>query len=64
MAVQRMIQAGAAPVTWMGVMSEWQRDWAREATVPAVAEVSVAHSGATGVAFLWEMQLLKADARK
>src|SRR6266404_2635928 len=64
MGVQRMIQAGAAPVTWMGVMSEWQRDWAREATVPAVADVSVAHSGATGVAFLWEMQLLKAGARK
>jgi hypothetical protein len=45
-------------------MSEWQRDWAREATVPAVADVAVAHSGATGVAFLWEMQLLKAGARK
>jgi nicotinamidase-related amidase len=64
MAVQRMIQAGATPVTWMGVMSEWQRDWAREATVPAVAEVSVAHSGATGVAYQWEMQLLKAGEKK
>src|SRR6202012_234996 len=52
MAVLRMIQAGATPVTWMGVMSEWQRDWAREATVPAVADVSVAHAGGTGVAFL------------
>jgi nicotinamidase-related amidase len=64
MAVERMIQAGATPVTWIGVMSEWQRDWAREATVPAVAEVSVAHSGATGVAYLWEMQLLKTGERK
>jgi nicotinamidase-related amidase len=63
-AVQRMIQAGATPTTWIGVMSEWQRDWAREATVPAVAEVSVAHSGATGVAYLWEMQLLKTGAKK
>src|ERR1700683_5491421 len=59
MAVERMIQAGATPTTWIGVMSEWQRDWAREATVPAVAAVSVAHSGATGVAYQWEMQLLK-----
>jgi hypothetical protein len=33
-------------------MSEWQRDLAREATIPAVADVSVAHSGATGIAFL------------
>jgi len=64
MAVLRMIQAGATPLTWMGVMSEWQRDWAREATVPAVAEVSVAHSGATGVAYQWEMQLLKAGAKR
>jgi nicotinamidase-related amidase len=63
-AVQRMVQAGAIPVTWMGVMSEWQRDWAREATVPAVAAVSVAHSGATGVAYQWEMQLLKTGAKK
>src|SRR5260221_10038801 len=26
MAVQRLIQAGATPLTWMGVMTEWQRD--------------------------------------
>ena len=64
MAVLRMIQAGATPLGWIGVMSEWQRDWARTATVPAVADVSVAHSGATGVAYLWEMQLLKAGERR
>ncbi len=64
MGVQRMIQAGATPLTWIGLMSEWQRDWAREATIPAVAEVSVAHSGATGVAYQWEMQLLKTGERK
>lgn len=33
-------------------MSEWQRDWAREATVPAIAEVTVAHGGASGISFL------------
>jgi nicotinamidase-related amidase len=64
MAVLRMIQSGATPLSWIGVMSEWQRDWAREATIPAVAEVSVAHSGATGIAYLWEMQLLRAGERK
>ena len=64
MAVQRMIQSGATPITWMGIMSEWQRDWAREATIPAVAEVSVAHGGGTGVAYGWEMQLLKSGERK
>jgi nicotinamidase-related amidase len=58
MAVLRMAQAGAVPITWIAVMSEWQRDWAREATVPAIAEVTVAHAGASGVAFAWEQQLL------
>ncbi len=33
MAVQRMIQAGVVPITWMAVLGEWQRDWAREETV-------------------------------
>src|SRR6059036_4281795 len=37
MAVQRMVQAGAVPLTWMVVTSELQRDWARTDTVPAVA---------------------------
>jgi nicotinamidase-related amidase len=59
MAVLRMVQAGAVPVTWIAVMSEWQRDWAREATIPAVAEVTVAHGGASGVAYAWEQQLLR-----
>ena len=58
MAVLRMVQAGAVPVTWIAVMSEWQRDWAREATIPAVGEITVAHGGASGVAFAWEQQLL------
>jgi len=63
-AVQRMIRAGATPVTWIGVMSEWQRDWACTATVPAVAEITVAHSGGSGVAYQWEMQLLRTGDRK
>jgi nicotinamidase-related amidase len=62
-AVQRMIQAGATPVTWLGVVSEWQRDWAREATIPAIAAI-MPHAGATGVAYQWEMQLLKASAKR
>ena len=63
MAVRRMIQAGAVPMTWMAVQGELQRDWARESTVPGLAEILTLHGGATGVAFAWEMQLL-ASARK
>ncbi|GHA62934.1 hydrolase [Streptomyces tauricus] len=58
MAVRRMIQAGVVPITWTAVASEWQRDWAREETIPAVTDILLQHGGATGVAFAWETQLL------
>ncbi|MFD7687505.1 hydrolase [Streptomyces sp. NPDC059781] len=58
MAVRRMVQAGVVPITWLAVMSEWQRDYAREKTLPALTEVLLQHGGATGVAFGWETQLL------
>ncbi|MFF3485512.1 hydrolase [Streptomyces sp. NPDC002701] len=58
MAVRRMVQAGVVPITWMAVLGEWQRDWAREKTVPGAAEIQAQHGGASGVAFAWEMQLL------
>jgi len=58
MAVRRLVQAGAVPMTWMAVQAEWQRDWAREATVPGLAQLLSQHGGATGIAFAWETQLL------
>jgi nicotinamidase-related amidase len=59
MAVQRMVMAGVVPITWMAVMGELQRDWARETTAAGVAaEVLASHGGGSGVAFAWEMQLL------
>ncbi|MFE3590992.1 hydrolase [Streptomyces niveus] len=62
MAVRRMNQAGVTPITWMAVMSEWQRDYAREKTVPGVVEVLAQHGGASGVAYAWETQLLATPA--
>jgi nicotinamidase-related amidase len=58
MAIQRMVQAGAVPITWGVFAAELQRDWARAATVPAVAQIMIEHSGVVGSAFLWEQQLL------
>lgn len=58
MAVRRMVQAGAVPMTWMAVMGEWQRDWAREETARTGAEMLLQHGGGTGIAFAWEQQLL------
>lgn len=63
MAVRRMVQAGAVPMTWMAVMAEWQRDWAREDTAVALAGVIGEHGGGSGVALAWEMQLLASHAR-
>lgn len=62
MAVRRMVQAGIIPLNWMAVTSEWQRDWARTETLPALGDMLVQHGGSSGVAFLWEMQLLATGA--
>jgi nicotinamidase-related amidase len=64
MGVQRMIHAGAVPITWMAVMSEWQRDWARLTTLPTLAEILIAHGGGSGIAFGWEQQLLQSAQKK
>jgi nicotinamidase-related amidase len=58
MAIQRMVQAGAVPITWMVLGAELQRDWARTATVDAVAQMLVEHAGVVGTSFTWEQQLL------
>lgn len=48
MAVERMIQAGVKPVTWLQVLLEWQRDWARTETYDAVTTIAKEHAGAYG----------------
>jgi nicotinamidase-related amidase len=58
MAVKRMIMAGIVPITWLAVASEWQRDWARQESLPALTELILQHGGATGAAIAWEAQLL------
>lgn len=58
MAIQRMVQAGAVPLTWTVFASELQRDWARKETVPALAQMLVEHMGNVGTSFAWEQQLL------
>ena len=63
MAVRRMTAAGAVPLTWLAVISEWQRDWARLETAGHLAEVLMQHGGATGIAFAWEVQLLATGAK-
>ncbi|MES1927324.1 hydrolase [Salinisphaera sp. T31B1] len=58
-AIQRMLAAGANVMTWLAVAAEWQRDWARTEHAAGLAEVITQHAGGSGIAFLWEQQLLK-----
>jgi nicotinamidase-related amidase len=58
MAIQRMIQAGGVPLTWTVFAAELQRDWARQATVPAYSQMLIEHMGNVGTSFQWEQQLL------
>src|ERR1700741_1012320 len=56
--IPRMMQAGGIPLTWPVFAAELQRDWARQATVPAYAQMLVEHMGNVGTSFQWEQQLL------
>lgn len=57
-AIQRMIVAGVNMMTWLALAAEWQRDWAREDTAGAMTEVVMGHAAGSGIAYLWEQQLL------
>jgi len=63
-AIQRMLAAGANMMTWLAVAAEWQRDWARVETVSAITEVIKQHAAGSGIAYLWEQQLLNTPVPK
>lgn len=48
-AMDRMIQVGVVPVTWLQVLLEWQRDWARKETYDATLAIVTEHGGAYGM---------------
>ena len=49
MAMQRMIQAGAVPVTWEQTLLEFQRDWSNKDTYDAVLQIVQEHGGTYGI---------------
>lgn len=57
-AIQRMIAAGANVMTWLALASEWYRDHARTEHAAEFVEVLKHHAAGSGIAFLWEQQLL------
>jgi nicotinamidase-related amidase len=59
MGMDRMIQAGIKPITWLAVLCEWQRDWAaRQDTEAELTGILIEHGGSSGLAFAWGTQLL------
>lgn len=48
-AMDRMVQAGVVPMTWLQVLLELQRDWARRDTYDAVMDIVREHCGAYGM---------------
>jgi nicotinamidase-related amidase len=57
-AVQRMIQAGARPLTTVAYVSEVQRDWSRTDTSEQVVKLFEEHGAGFGQGLQWEWQLL------
>ncbi|KQQ24799.1 hydrolase [Methylorubrum extorquens] len=63
-AIQRMILAGVNMMTWLALAAEWQRDWARLDTAVGLTEVLKQHAAGSGIAYLWEQQLLATPVPK
>ncbi|MEO6176994.1 MAG: hydrolase [Flavobacterium circumlabens] len=58
-AVQRMIQAGAQPITSIQYLLELQRDWAREETYAPVTNLMKKYGGSYGLGIHYAHNMLK-----
>jgi len=50
-AIQRMIQAGVVPVTWLSLASQYQGSYTNHQTVPGFLDLMAQHSAAFGMLF-------------
>ncbi len=63
-AVQRMVQAGAHPITWLQYMLELQRDWARSETYMPVMKIATEHAGGYGLGIIYATDMFHAKEGK
>ncbi|WP_030211574.1 hydrolase [Streptomyces bikiniensis] len=61
-AMQRMTAAGAVPVTWLQVLLELQRDWARGETYTQTLDVVKEHGGAYGMGVVYAQSMIDPNA--
>ena len=59
MAIQRMLKAGATPITSTQYVLELQRDWARSETYAAVTGLFKKYGGAYGIGIQYAHEMLK-----
>jgi nicotinamidase-related amidase len=60
-AIERMIQAGARPMTSLQYLLELQRDWARGDTYNETVKTSIAHGGAYGLGLIYAKTMFNAS---
>ena len=63
-AIDRMVQSGASPITWLQFALELQRDWARQQTYNAILELVQQHAGTYGVGVQYAKAMLGAHANE
>ncbi len=61
-AIKRLTQAGVVPVTWVQVLCELQRDWARQETYEQVLALVKEHAGAYGIGVFYAQSMLGVHA--
>lgn len=64
MAVERMIQAGAKPMTWLQYMLELQRDWKNQEHYKQVLAIAQEHAGAYGLGAFYAAEMFNAQEGK
>ncbi len=57
-AIDRIVQAGGVPLTWLQYLLELQRDWARGETYAGTTGIAMEHSGAYGIGLKYAKQVL------
>jgi len=60
-AMDRMVQAGAIPITWLQYLLELQRDWARGATYEATTGIAKVHGGGYGLGIIYAKSMFGAQ---
>lgn len=58
LAMQRMMQAGVKPMTWLQFLLELQRDWARTETYEPVMNIAQEHAGAYGIGVFYAHSMM------